>query len=144
MQIRIGYELEYYHPAPTPMVMMLSVHPSCRDDLIVPDRMNVVPAGAVSTYTDRFGNTCTRVLAPAGTIRISADGLIRAGERPDEVRLDAVQHEVQDLPPETLVFLLGSRYCETDRLSDFAWRQFGATDRAGRGCRRSATSCTTT
>ena len=27
-----------------------------------------------------------------------------------------------------LVFLLGSRYCDTDRLGDFAWAQFGGTE----------------
>ena len=39
-------------------------------------------------------------------------------------RPDAVQHEIKDLPDDVLVFLLGSRYCDTDRLSDFAWSQF--------------------
>ena len=39
----------------------------------------------------------------------------------------AGQHSVQDLPEETLVFLLGSRYCETDLLSETAWQLFSGT-----------------
>jgi transglutaminase-like putative cysteine protease len=45
----------------------------------------------------------------------------------DPVDLNALQHQVQHLPAETLLLLLGSRYCETDRLSDEPWRLFGQT-----------------
>src|SRR4030095_2067395 len=38
---------------------------------------------------------------------------------------DAPQTAVQNLPEETLLFLLGSRYCETDRLSETALNLFG-------------------
>ena len=56
----------------------------------------------------------------------------------------ARQHAVQDLPDEALVFLLGSRYCETDRLSETAWATVRAgADRMGLACRRSAISFTT-
>jgi hypothetical protein len=44
---------------------------------------------------------------------------------PDRVDWSAQQHAVQDLPEDTLVYLLGSRYCETDRLSETAWSLFG-------------------
>jgi transglutaminase-like putative cysteine protease len=127
VQIRIGYELEYFHPAATPMVLMLNVHPTRSRDLLSPDVLTCDPPVPVSTYSDQFGNLCTRIVAPAGTIRISADALIEDSGLPDPVVLDAVQHPVQDLPSSTLVFLLGSRYCDTDRLSDFAWNTFGST-----------------
>ena len=43
------------------------------------------------------------------------------------VAFDAPQNAVETLPTDTLGFLLGSRYCETDRLSDHAWQLFGNT-----------------
>ena len=46
---------------------------------------------------------------------------------PDATAPLAAQHAVEDLPAETLVYLLGSRYCETDRLTEAAWQLFGAT-----------------
>jgi transglutaminase-like putative cysteine protease len=127
MQIRIGYELEYFHPAATPMVLMLNVHQSRSRDLLVPDRLVCDPAVPVDTYGDQFGNLCARVVAPAGKIRITTDALIEDSGLPDPVVPDAVQHAVQDLPANTLAFLLGSRYCDTDHLSDFAWNTFSAT-----------------
>ncbi|CAH2598691.1 Transglutaminase family protein [Rhodovastum atsumiense] len=127
MLIRIGYELEYHHTAPTPMVLMLTVHPSRGADLVVPPLLVSDPVVPVETYRDQFGNLCSRLLAPSGSIRFHADGLVADSGLPDPVVADAIQHPVQDLPPETLVFLLGSRYCETDLLSEFAWKTFGNT-----------------
>jgi transglutaminase-like putative cysteine protease len=78
----------------------------------------------VTGYRDAFGNQCKRVLAPAGRLRLSTDGVIRDSGQPDEARCAAVQDSVEDLPDDVLVFLLGSRYCETDRLSETAWQLF--------------------
>jgi transglutaminase-like putative cysteine protease len=127
MQIRIGYELEYFHPAATPMVLMLNVHQSRSRDLLVPDRLSTDPGVPVETYYDQFGNLCSRVVAPAGAIRITADALIEDVGVPEPVVPDAMQHPVQELPPSTLVYMLGSRYCDTDHLSDFAWNTFSNT-----------------
>jgi transglutaminase-like putative cysteine protease len=76
-------------------------------------------------YEDRYGNICTRLLAPAGRLVIMADFTIADSGVPDPVVWDAVQHDVTDLPDDVLTFLMGSRYCETDRLSDTAWSLFG-------------------
>jgi transglutaminase-like putative cysteine protease len=122
--LRIGFELIYDCPQPTPMVLMLNVHPSCASSIVVADALATIPALPISFYYDGFGNRCSRLVAPAGEIRISADGLIADSGTPDPVALWAQQALVQDLPTEVLVFLLGSRYCETDRLSDIAWNLF--------------------
>lgn len=109
------------------MLLMLSVHPSREPDLITPDQMSFDPALEARHYRDGFGNTCTRILAPEGRITIRNDFLIHDSGEPDRASPDAVQHAVQDLPDEALVYLLGSRYCETDRLMDTAWSLFGNT-----------------
>jgi transglutaminase-like putative cysteine protease len=127
MQIRIGYDIAYAHPAPTPMILMLHVHPRRADDLLVPDRMRVTPALPLHVYTDRFGNTCTRLVAPQGTVRFAADAVVFDEGRPDPVVPEALQHEIAELPHDVLLYLLGSRYCETDRLMNVAWSLFSGT-----------------
>jgi transglutaminase-like putative cysteine protease len=127
VQIRIGYEMVYECPQPTPMILMLNVHYSRVSDIIVPDHLHTDPAVPLTAYRDGFGNWCSRLVAPPGDIRIFADGIVRDSGLVDEVAPDAQQIPVQDLPEETLVYLLGSRYCETDGLVDEAWRLFGHT-----------------
>ena len=127
MQIRIGYELIYQCPQPTPMLLMVNVHASRAADIVEPDRLTTDPPVPLSAYHDGFGNWCNRIVAPAGRIRIAGTGVVNDNGLPDPVVPGAVQHMVQDLPQEVLVFLLGSRYCETDRLSDTAWQLFGQT-----------------
>lgn len=124
MRIKIGCELSFEFPQVTPLIAMLNVHFSRVPDLERPDHLTTSPPVPVEGYRDGFGNWCNRLVAPAGRFTIGTDTVIRDAGRPDAVRLDAVQHQVQQLPAETLQFLLASRYCETDRLSDQAWALF--------------------
>ena len=125
MRIRVGYELVYQLPQPTPMIVMLSVHYTRASDVIEPDHLTTSPQVPVRSYRDSFGNWCSRVLAPAGRFRLAANGLLNDNGLPDSVVPQAGQHPVEDLPEEALIFLLGSRYCETDRLMAIAWELFG-------------------
>ncbi len=125
MQLRLGYEIDYSFPQPTPMILVLSIHYSRASDIIVPDHLTVNPSAPLRGYRDSFGNWCNRVLAPAGSFRIRTDALIRDTGMLDPVVRDAGQHLIQDLPEEALIFLLGSRYCETDLMSQTAWDLFG-------------------
>jgi transglutaminase-like putative cysteine protease len=125
MQIRVGYELIYDCPQPTPMILTLNIHYSRVSDIVIPDHLVADPSIPSTAYRDGFGNWCSRIVAPKGRIRLSADAVVNDSGHPDEVAPAAQQHQVQDLPEETLVFLLGSRYCETDRLSETAWSLFG-------------------
>jgi transglutaminase-like putative cysteine protease len=125
VNIRFGYELIYSCPQPTPMVLMLNVHPSRAADLIVADAMRIEPNLPSSVYQDGYGNICTRVEAPAGQIKLMADGVIRDSGLPEPAFPYASEHAVSLLPADTLVYLLGSRYCETEALMTDAWRLFG-------------------
>ena len=127
MLIKIGFDIEFELCGPTPMVLMLFVHPSREGDLRVPEELRVEPQLAVSYYTDLFGNRCARLLAPPGNIRLALETVIEDSGEPDRQSPDAVQHNLENLPNETLVFLMPSRYCEVDKLSDVAWKLFGET-----------------
>ncbi len=125
MKIRVGFEMIYDCPQPTPMIFNLNVHFTRVSDLIGRDNLTFEPSVPVSSYRDSFGNWCTRIVAPKGRTRVGADALVNDSGLPDLVAPQARQLVVQDLPEETLLFLMGSRYCETDRLSETAWSLFG-------------------
>ena len=128
MIVRAGYRITYDCAQPCPMMLVLSVRPELHGDLLTPEVLQVEPGVTVSRYEDLFGNVVTRVLAPAGPISFSSDFRIRVSDLADPVTPDARQHPVEELPDEALVYLLGSRYCETDRLLGEAWRLFGSTE----------------
>ncbi len=127
MRIRIGYSLTHEFVQPTPMIVMLNVHYSRASDLLGPDTMITEPPTPFESYRDSYGNWCNRLLAPAGTFRIRADSMIDDRGLADEMAPEAQQWPVEDLPDDVLLFLLPSRYCESDRLNDTAWQLFGHT-----------------
>lgn len=129
MAIRAGYEIRYETDGVTPMMAMLSVHPSRHQDLLTPHRIVTAPDVPMYDYVDGFGNVCTRLTLPPGALTLSCDFLIERAAPAEPLAADARCHEVADLPDDVLVYLLGSRYCETDRLADVAWSLFGGLPR---------------
>jgi transglutaminase-like putative cysteine protease len=127
MRIKAGYDITYECPQPTPMLLVLSVHPSRFADLLTPHQIRFDAPLPSSNYHDGFGNICTRLVAPAGRLRIHTEFLIGDTGLPDTVAPAARQVPIEELPEDVIVFLLGSRYCETDRLSETAWSLFGGT-----------------
>ncbi len=125
MLIRVGFEMVYQCPAPTPMILALNIHYSRASDLVRPDHLVTIPAVPVTAYRDLFGNWCSRIVAPQGRFVISTDAVVQDSGLTDVIATYAAEVPVEQLPESTLVYLLGSRYCETDLLSDVAWQQFG-------------------
>lgn len=124
MKIRAGFDIAFACEKPTPLLLMLSLHPSRTPDLLTSQQITVDPAVPVHQYTDTYGNVCTRVLAPAGELTISTNFIVNDTGLPDEQAGEAEQIAVEELPDDVLVYLLGSRYCETDQLSELAWDMF--------------------
>lgn len=125
MKLRIGYELQYQFAQPTPAILMLNVHPSRVEDLLTPDDIKVFPDVPLRPYRDGFGNACVRLVAPAGLVTISSDALIKDEGLPDPVAPHAQEVPVDQLPEDVLIYLLPSRFCESDRLLNVAWSLFG-------------------
>ena len=126
MLIRVGYDIIFEHPAPTPIIAMLYLHPSRGPSIRRGEYLLVEPPVPVSEYTDAFGNRCGRLLAPAGPMRFWNDAVVEDDGRPDCQNPAAEQHEIHALPDQILTFLLPSRYCEVDRMVDIAWQLFSA------------------
>jgi transglutaminase-like putative cysteine protease len=127
MLIRTGYDIRFEADVPVPMLAMLSVHPSRHKDLRTPHRILADPDVPMYDYVDAFGNVCTRLTIPAGGVTLSCDFTVADTGEPDVYAPDAQQTPVAELPDDVVQFLLGSRYCETDRMLDTAWQLFGNT-----------------
>jgi transglutaminase-like putative cysteine protease len=125
VSLRVGFEMEYWCPAPTPMLLSLHIHYSRSHDLIRPDHLMTDPPVACTAYRDLFGNWCSRLVAPTGRLVLRTDALLRDSGQTDVIAPWAQQVPVEQLPDSVLLYLLGSRYCETDQLSEFAWQKFG-------------------
>ncbi len=125
MQIRVGFEIGYECPVPTPMLLSLSIHHAHVGQLIRADHLVTEPSVPISGYRDLYGNWCSRIVAPAGRIILRSDALLSDTGVPDPVDRNAQQVPAELLPDSTLLYLLGSRYCETDQLGDIAWARFG-------------------
>ena len=125
MHIRIGFDIVFDLPCPSPVLMLLRLHPSVEPSLVTPESLAVEPGVSVSEYLDVYGNRVGRIMAPAGKLRLTNDAVVRVDGLPDPVTPGAIQHPVSELPPEVIPFLLASRYCEVDRLGQVAWDRFG-------------------
>jgi transglutaminase-like putative cysteine protease len=125
MHIRYGFNIEIDIPQPTTILTVMDVDPARRPDIIEERPLCVSSAQTLDIYSDVFGNTCRRILGSPGTVALSAEGLIRDSGSPDAVAPGAPETPISQLPTSTLVYLLASRYCETDLLGQLAWGRFG-------------------
>lgn len=126
MLINVGYEIAFNSPQSAPMVLMLYLHPTRELTTRKPDRLQISPHLPVDEYYDLYGNRCGRIVAPAGRIVFRNEAQVEDCGLPDLQVPHATQAQVQDLPQETLLYLLASRYCEVDsELKDVAWSLFG-------------------
>src|SRR5579875_2852484 len=125
MLIRLGYDIEFAIPHGATFLALLRVHPSRQSDLDQPDLVQVSPALPVEEYEDSFGNLAVRILAPPGELQLTSSRLLRDSGRADPADPEAAEIPVHRLPPETLRYLMNSRYCEVDLMSSIAADLFG-------------------
>jgi len=128
IRIQAGYTIAYNCLQPVPMLLLLSMHLSREDDLLTPHAIRFEPGIEARSYNDDFGNRCHRIVAPPGDLVISTLFDVRDSGAPDVTVPEAKQIAIDDLPSGTLVYLLGSRYCDTDLLQETAWSLFGSTE----------------
>ncbi|MBX9869597.1 MAG: transglutaminase family protein [Burkholderiaceae bacterium] len=124
MFIRVGYDIILNFPAPTTMILLLHILPSRASDLRSPDELHLEPSIPVTEFIDNFGNRCARISAPPGRLRICGDTIVEDTGLPVPTFENATQHLVENLPTETLQFLLPSRYCDVDRFNEVADKLF--------------------
>jgi transglutaminase-like putative cysteine protease len=126
MLVRYGYDIEIELFQPTTIVAAMDVHSSCRHCIVQESEFKVSQPLSIETFVDFNGNVLKRMTAQAGLLSLKLEGVLANSGEPDEINCSAEAWPVAMLPPETLPYLVGSRYCETDILSDFAWKSFGS------------------
>jgi transglutaminase-like putative cysteine protease len=125
MKLRVGFQLTYACTQATPAVLMMNTHPSMAQNVLEADRISFDPPLSFTHYYDAFDNLCTRIVTPSqGPLIVATEGVLDVPDTQETYPADGSQHPVESLPVDCLQFLLGSRYCETDLLSDTAWRLF--------------------
>ena len=124
MKIRAGYDIAFNCVQEVPMLLLLSVHPSRQQDLLTEHVIRFSPNVEARDFRDTFGNICTRLVSPPGILEVRNEFLISDTGLPDEVNYQAEQWPVGNLPDEALIYLLGSRYCDTQKLLNHAWSMF--------------------
>lgn len=127
MFIRIGYEITINSLTETVLILALSPHSSFQGRTIGSCTVQTEPGVPVETFLDPFDNQLTRLRAPEGQLTLWSDCIVEVEGKPDVFDWTAQQHDVGDLPPETLPFLTASRYCDSDTLAPVALELFGKT-----------------
>lgn len=125
VKIRFGFEILIECGTPVPMLLALSPRPDVDLSLIGSDQIRAKPGVPLDIYFDSFGNQFTRIVAPTSGFTLWSDCIAEVDDQPDPVHTEARLAPVQDLPTEVLQFIAPSRYCESDVLGDFAWKNFG-------------------
>jgi transglutaminase-like putative cysteine protease len=131
MHIRYGYRIDVLCDAPTTVVTMLDVHPSRRADLTMVDTMvarqisNPRVSVPSDEFLDSYGNLSRRLVVPPGGVALRACGIIYHSGFVEDRDPEADAIPPDQLSPALLPYINGSRYCETDKLSQEAWRLFG-------------------
>ncbi|MGZ5922161.1 MAG: transglutaminase-like domain-containing protein [Rhizomicrobium sp.] len=125
MLIKGGYNLAYDCLDYTPMIFAVHIRPEETAKLVEPETFTLFPETSYVNYIDSFGNKCTRLVAPPGRLSIWNRFVMASDGMPEPLPFEAYQHAVPELPEETLIYLLGSRYCDTQKLTALAWQLFG-------------------
>ena len=125
MLIQAGFDITFQCPEQTPMLLQLNVHPTRDADLLSRDVISSDPKLPMTSYLDLFGNRVTRVVAPPGQVTFSNRFVIQDSGELEETPPDTAFTPIALLPDEVLIYLIPSRYCDSDKLADFAWSTFG-------------------
>ena len=131
MKIRIGFDITVERIGRTSLVLCLLPFPTEMTRIDAPAGVDLTPPpssgdGDAVPYTDTFGNHCLRVPEGTGPLRLRWDAVVQDSGLPDQVDATARAIPIDELPPETLQFLLPSRFCESDMLLADAWARFGS------------------
>jgi transglutaminase-like putative cysteine protease len=125
MLIHAGFEIALRCERPTPLIGLLSVHPSRLEDLRSPNELSFDREMRWTTSRDAFGNITSRMLAPEGVLTLRSEVQLEDSGQLDGRPGDPGVLPIDQLPDDVMQFLSGSRYCETDKLSPLAWSLFG-------------------
>jgi transglutaminase-like putative cysteine protease len=123
MLVAVGCEFIYETEGQAPSIFL--VRPAGGGPRIRSEGWATVPHLPYHDYTDLYGNQPRRLTLPTGRCTVRYDAQVEISAEPDDIEVTAVEHPVEDLPDDVLMYTLPSRFCLSDELSDEAWERFG-------------------
>jgi transglutaminase-like putative cysteine protease len=118
MWLRATCQLAFSISVPTPFVLMLRPR-SGAQQWVAKEEYRLEPSVPVIEFTDEYGNLCQRLIAPAGSFEVYTSAEVMTADYCDQA-FGAPFMEIQNLPDAVLIYLLPSRYCESDRFNQMA------------------------
>ncbi len=134
MLISVRATAAYDLPEQTFLLLMVEpplVGPAHR---VEQEHMLTTPTPFHELGTDVYGNPQRRIIAPKGSFSFEFTATIETAPN-GELRDDAVEHPLREIPAESLVYTLPSRYCQSDLLARMARGEFGQLPSGGRRVR---------
>src|SRR5216683_3692722 len=122
--VRVGCDLTFECRGPTPALFIMKPYRGSERP-IIEEQLEFVPDLAAEELKDLYGNLLHRVMFAPGPNRIRHDALVEVPSATDKEQPIGEATPVSALSPELLHYVLPSRYCDSDKLADFAWREFG-------------------
>ncbi|GAC1416719.1 MAG: transglutaminase family protein [Candidatus Velthaea sp.] len=126
LTVRGGCEFRHTNETAVPAIFLVRPAGGLQTRL-VDETWTANPAGPYHDYTDLYGNVCRRVLMPPGDSVVTYDAHVMVDGMLDPIDPDAPQMRVEDLPDDALLYLMPSRYCLSDEVTNMAWQMFGGT-----------------
>src|SRR4051794_20806220 len=123
-QLKVGCEFVYHAAIPTPAVLQVQAQ-DLEGVSVVRHEWATDPALHIRHYIDVYGNSCVRLVLPAGESTLRYDALARVPDATEPVDENAPELSPEELPDNVLLYTLPSRYCLPDMLGDEAWSRFG-------------------
>ncbi len=119
MKLKVGCQLDYQTTQNTPLILLVRLHAGAEQS-ILQETFSVTPQVAVREYLDLYGNYCKRLISPQGRFSVATTAIVETEEFVD-TNEQANFTLIQDLPSEALLYLLPSRFCESDKLNSKAF-----------------------
>ena len=124
LTVRVGCHLAYQTPVPTPALFVLRPRLEGRV-LVMQEKLTFGIGQPAYEFQDSYGNITYRSTLMPGRNEIRHDAIVAVSSLPDSRDILGPLIPVGQLPPELLRYTLPSRYCDSDKLLNFAWNQFG-------------------
>ena len=125
-QIEYGFDISCLVLQPTDFHCLLDVHPDQRQHIQYESEFRASGSISHALTHDNFGNRMRRITAGPGQIVLSCRGVLQNSGQPEFVPATTRELLISELPGDVLPYLLPSRYCDIEHLSNFAWQQFGS------------------
>lgn len=124
LTVRVGCHVAYETTEPTPVLLVLKPLLEGRV-LVMQEQLSFGISQPSHEFQDSHGNMTYRSVLMPGRNDIRHDALVAVSSQPDNRDVPNQVIAASQLPAEALRYTLPSRYCDSDKLRDLAWRHFG-------------------